>query len=1004
MNTSVFDSLYKKLNTEQRRAVDTIEGPVMVIAGPGTGKTSILTLRIANILRTTDTAPENILALTFTESGVHAMRKKLLDIIGTAAYKVTITTFHGFANSVIMQYPERFPRSIGSVAITDVDQTKIVEKCITEEDLDLLRPYGDPLHYVRGVLGQIKNLKREGVSPEKLEMYIQQSEKDFADNPDKIHSKGAHKGKMKGEWIDKEKQIHKNKELLLIYRAYEKSLRTQKMYDFEDMIIEFVKALSSDDDFRLILQETYQYILADEHQDANSAQNAILELLSNFHDTPNLFIVGDEKQAIFRFQGASLANFLYFKKLYPNAVVINLQTNYRSSQYILDASHSLIDHTAQGTERVRLQAHGKENNRMISVYEFSKYDYEHIFIAQDVARIIKEGTPSEDIAILYRNNGDAFAMAHALDRAGVEFRIESDQDILKHPDVEKLLTLFLLLGDLANSELWGKVLFNDFFGISSLDVYKILQTASHKRLPIYEVCRSKVLLEEARVSDPAQITTTHLKIQAWSQDARHTAFIDMFEKIIRDSGFLDSLMKGNDSLERLSVLDSFFIEVRKMAGVKKEYRLEDFLHYIELVREHGLLIKGSGSTSRKGVRLMTAHRSKGLEFDCVYIIGCYDGHWGNVTNRQQFHLDGLVGGTTGHIDDERRLFYVALTRAKKHITISYSKAGVDGREQLPTQFIEEIDGQFLERISPDVIKSHEDAIGLALLHHTKTARSSTENTSLKNSEYLFDIFINQGLSVTALNNYLKCAWEYFFVNLVRLPQAKSKHQMYGTAVHETLRTFFNKYKEDETMTKKDFLKLFEHNLSVQPISEKDFKDSLKKGNESLGGYYDTYKGSWNKALVTEFGVAGVHIPLTVNDTKINLLLKGQLDKIEILDGDNKVNVVDYKTGKPKTRNEIEGKTKNSDGNYKRQLTFYRILLENDERKRYVFASGELDFIEPTAKGEYKKERFEVTDEEVGELQETVVRVAHEIIRGEFAQHGCGEKDCEYCRLGKILTA
>ena len=315
-----FESLYDRLNKAQKKAVDAIEGPVMVIAGPGTGKTTILTLRIANILRKTDTAPENVLALTFTESGAYAMRKKLVDLIGTPAYKVNIHTFHGFCNDVIKQYPERFPRIIGSTAITEIDQISIIEGLLLQENknsedvhIRLLKPYGDPFFYVRPILSEIRGLKREAVDVEAFIKSVAKQNADFDAEPEKVHTKGAHKGKIKGEFVKLGEHVEKNEELAALYEAYQATLAEKKLFDFEDMIVEVVSTLKKDKDLLLMLQENYQYILADEHQDANDAQNELLKLLANFHENPNLFVVGDEKQAIYRFQGASLQNFLGFK-------------------------------------------------------------------------------------------------------------------------------------------------------------------------------------------------------------------------------------------------------------------------------------------------------------------------------------------------------------------------------------------------------------------------------------------------------------------------------------------------------------------------------------------------------------------------------------------------------------------------------------------------------------------------------------------------------------------
>jgi len=958
-----FSTLYKRLNKGQKQAVDAIDGPVMVIAGPGTGKTSILTLRIANILKQTDTAPENILALTFTESGAYAMRRKLVDIIGTAAYKVTISTFHGFCNDIIRQYPERFPRIIGSTAITDVDQIAIMEEIISNTDLDLLKPYGDPFFYVRPVLGEIRKFKREALSVEDFKTSIEKQETDFESEPEKVHTKGAHKGKMKGEFVKLKEQIEKNKELLQLYTAYEQKLIEGKYYDFEDMIVEVVRTLKNDSDLLLILQETYQYILADEHQDANNAQNAILELLSNFHESPNLFIVGDEKQAVFRFQGASLENFLYFKKLYPKARLIHLEENYRSTQSILDASHSLISNNPSEIGHIRLEARVQKSKTPISICEFMHADAEHSFVARDIEQKIQAGTPAEEIAVLYRNNNDSFGIAHALEKQGIAFRIESDNDILKDREIRKLLLIFEAINDLSNEELLSKVLFIDFVGLEPLEVYRAIQSARNEKKKLYEIIGREFPGIAARLS-------------SWATLAHNQPFVNVFETIVSESGFLAAALKSPESLERLATLEAFFGEVRRLAGTRKEYHVADFMKHLNRVREHGILTKTGTGTAKRGVRLMTAHRSKGLEFEYVYIIGAYDGHWGNKSTRTYFHVPIVSGASPGGIDDERRLFYVALTRARKEVMVTYSREGDEGREQLPCQFIGEIDEKLRH------FTSREEKLTI------KDRLVRIKKGTVDNKKYLQDLFLEQGLSVTALNNYLRCPWEYFFVNLVRVPKAQTKHQMYGTAVHETLKTFFDKYRIEEDISKEEFLRIFEFNLNRLPLPPLDYADTLKKGRKSLAAYYDEYRNTWNRRLLTEYRVQGVHLESPIG----TIILKGNLDKLEMID-DREVNVVDYKTGKPKSK---------VDENYHRQLVFYKLLLDSDERKKYVMVSGELDFIEPDEKGKFKKVKNEIQNEEVRELRALIAAKAVEIYEMSFWDTTCGNKECEFCELGKLL--
>ena len=207
MNSQIFFNLYKNLNPEQKKAVDTIEGPVMVIAGPGTGKTQILTLRIANILRLTDSSPDSILALTFTESGAYSMRKKLVEIIGSTAYKVHISTFHSFCNEIIKNYPEEFPNILSSNPASNIDQIHILEKIINDSSLKHLKLYGDKYYYIHAIISKIKELKRENIDPNKLKKIIENQKKDFKEIPDLYHEKGSFKGKMKGKFKSLEKNI-----------------------------------------------------------------------------------------------------------------------------------------------------------------------------------------------------------------------------------------------------------------------------------------------------------------------------------------------------------------------------------------------------------------------------------------------------------------------------------------------------------------------------------------------------------------------------------------------------------------------------------------------------------------------------------------------------------------------------------------------------------------------------------------------------------------------------
>src|SRR3990172_3360277 len=383
-------------------------------------------------------------------------------------------------------------------------------------------------------------------------------------------------------------------------------------------------------------------------------------------------------------------------------------------------------------------------------------------------------------------------------------------------------------------------------------------------------------------------------------------------------------------------------------------------------------------------------------------------------------------------NDERRLFYVALTRARKGVTITYSKQSDAGREQLPSQFITEIKKDLIEELETSSFERDLEEKKHILFSVAKSLDSARDK-SLRDLEFVKNILEKNGLSVTALNNYLECPWNYFYSNLLRLPKAKNKHMMYGTAIHSALRDFFSQLKDRE-IPKENLLKSFEFYLNKESLNERDFDEVLEKGRKALSGYYDKYYKTWPRNVLTEFEIKGVVANIRIENKYTNLPvhLTGKLDKIEFLGSGNEVNVVDYKTRQPLSRNEIEKR------GYKRQLVFYKLLLDNFggkksdfssqggsasggkgspspgealakrgksdfEEPKFKMVSGELDFIEPldrarglrpTEKGDYKKEKFIITDEDIKELKETIKRVTEEILNLKFWDTRCEEKDCQ----------
>lgn len=1007
---STFEERYAKLNSEQKRAVDAIDGPVMVVAGPGTGKTQILTLRIANIIAKTDTSPENILALTFTDSGVNAMRKRLAEMIGSGAYRVGIYTFHSFANEVIKNNPEDFARIIGAESITEVDQIAIIEDIVVASELPLLKPFGDSFYYVRTILQKISDLKREGVSPKEYKKIIDQEEKVFEQDDSKYHDKGKYAGKMKSVYADQEKMIKKNRELAYIYERYQEELEARKMYDFNDMIVELLNALRHKEDLLLRLQEKHQYILVDEHQDTNNAQNKILELLANFHDNPNLFVVGDEKQSIYRFQGASLENFFYFKHLYPTAELVTLKHNYRSTQSILDSAHSLIP------GETALLAETSVPSKPISLVSFDSKQQEIVWVAEEIERMIQDGVSAEEIAILYRNNAHAFPLLEILAKKGIQAVVESDQNLFEDEDIVQLLDLARAVQYPDENEALTRLLFGSALSLDPLVVTKLVRSASQKRKKLLiEMMTDEKLLKEEGFSDENRTRIVELgkNILNWKHTAENTNLVEMLEVVMRETGFLNYLLAKDRGVERVETIGVLFDEARSLVLTREGAKLKEFLEYIDRLKTHSITIKKRTGRVREGaVRLMTAHRSKGLEFDYVFITGVNDGTWGNQKKRellpllsQVFSLFETVPGEDKTASDdtmeERRLFYVALTRARKHVTLSYALQREDGKEILPSQFIGEIKEELVSFV--DTEKFVHSWPEKQIILFNKRIRESVSDDEYKEQMKAFvrEKLLSQGLSVSALNNYLKSPWLFFFRNLVRIPSAMNKSLVFGNAVHGALQTFFNSARGEQYPSCEHLIASFKVSLESQDYNEKDFDDLLKKGEGVLRRWYEEYQGSWNLDVRTEFRVSGVSLP---EESGQELpLLTGVLDKLEFNDSSRThVTVVDYKTGKPKTEGEVRGTTKSSHGEYYRQLVFYKLLLKYYQGGALVMDKGVLEFVESDEKGGFRRYEFEINDQEVEELEQEIRRVVAEILSLSFWDEPISEEAEEYRSLVDAL--
>lgn len=990
MEKTPFEAVYARLNPEQKDAVDTIEGPVMVIAGPGTGKTQILTLRIARILEKTDVQPENILALTFTESGARAMRERLVSYIGAAAYRVGIHTFHEFAGTLIRTYPDAYTRAVGGRPITDLEKITLIESILETPSITLLRPRGNPQFYVKPIMSAISLMKREYITVLRFGEIIQAQEEVLNATP-KLHEKGAHKGKPRSEYINREKALLKNKELHFIYNAYMVSLSEGGKFDYDDMIFETVEALTQNEDMLRSLQEQYQYILADEHQDVNGSQNKILELLASFHDRPNIFVVGDEKQSIYRFQGASLENFLYFDEKFPHTKTIALTKNYRSAQKILDLSHAFITVEAGAADKLRVPLVATiDTSPIIERTHMSHEAVEHDALIQKIKGLVDADTPLEEIAIIVRTNREVEEFSSLLRKQGIAAEASADGDILNHPITTQLRTLINAVVKPYNEQCLFQILQSGYSNIPLVDLVKIMNARSYDR-PLSQIIDDSAFLSSIGVQEVESVR----KIPRVLQNAREEMTVHaphrVLENLLHSIGFIAHAL-ALDPYEGSRVIRRLYDEIEEMVRHTDVVTLSDVEHMLTTHIEHGLplnapYIRGA----HHAVQVMTAHKAKGLEFMHVFIPHLTDSRWGGKAHAEYFTIpvtQHLNADDFAASDDERKILYVAMTRAKIGLYLSDSETSAEGRTLTPTRLLEGV----TEKVGITTIQSEEDHFD------PLTLITSPEKTITIGSEFLYEILKEHGLSATALNNYLRDPWNYFYRNVLRIPEVQSESAQFGTVLHDTLRNVMKHRREKNELPTASELKTYiERQLGKHPLTLEEYTRYHERALLVLTNYMEHIKETLNAhATKEEYKIETL---LQTGDPDFpELRLKGLLDRLDVNDEGAALRVIDYKSGKAKTRGYIEGKTKDSTGDYKRQLTFYALLLSLQNDEKLKTREYTLSFIEPDEKGKIHDESYTITDAEIDELKVEIIRVAKEIRNGAFLNAPCDPLKSDYCDL------
>lgn len=955
----------KMLNPQQLKAVETIDGPVFVNAGPGTGKTQILTLRIAHIIEQmgADYA-DSIVALTFTNAAVRSMKERLAQFTNhETAARVGIFTFHSFAQHIIQSYPEYFKDRSRFILASDLERYEIVQSILTNDiEFGVLKPLYDEYFYLQAVISSLSVIKREGYSPDEFSELVERSYEDSLQDESLQYKKDGKFGKKgevrKSELLKINKNRDKQRELAKIYELYQDKLEEKKYFDYTDLLLVVNKELSENDELRMVLQEKYQYILVDEHQDTNNAQIQLLQqLIDNpvWEGKPNIFTVGDAKQSIFSFAGATNSSFSAIETMVQEETHIFLQDNYRSGQHVLDESYSLITESEEHKDESTLSSFFKHEGD-IEVYEFSNYKFELVWIAQKIKALIESGVDENEIAVLFRKNSQANIIRGALQHLGVAVRDYSKRNVLDEPHINKLFHLCRSLDDLEDNVHLSRVLYASFLGIDPHAVSKVLRkirsNRKDTRKSIYSIISSEKELKDLDIDIPTrkQFANFAQMLATAKIKSENDPIPDVFTYILRESGVLAHAITANDSVQALTAIDALYDEIKKEYGANPQFSLKDFNSLIELMKERGMRIDIPPTTSQ-GVTLTTFHGSKGLEFEHVFLYHTLSGNAPSRLITLPFDASG------SYIEEERRLFFVALTRAKKHLYITYPRLSVDGKEVLPVSFVQ--DREHILYVDTSGFELQSAPVVTQFLQE-----SSYEPLSLASHEYIRDRFLSRPLSVSALNNFMDSPVLYYFRNLILLPEPLSDTLEFGNCIHYILEQFFKESIRTKSIPDWEMM---------QQITEKTTSDLARwnkftvRALSTMKGYFDEHHEHMVVPDEVEFPIFGA----TFTHREHTIQLTGRIDKIER--GEHgEVVVVDYKTGR--SYSEQSGSKKEKEkrrSKIERQAVFYALLLDEYRGGMYRTRTAVFDYIEETEKSGYERHMVTITDEMIETLRDEI---------------------------------
>lgn len=890
-----------QLNDNQLSAINHKSGPLLVVAGAGTGKTRVITERIKHLIQNQNISPSDILALTFTEKAAQEMQNRIGDVMPLGYEEPWVSTFHGFADRILKAEGLEFGLDPAYKILSGPNQWILLRKHLFKLKLSYFKPLGNPTKFLSAILKFISRLQDENVSAEEFELFVQNN-----------------KAEEQQRW----------EELSYIYSQYQQLKIDNSKLDFGDLIMWTLKLFEERPAILKKYQDQFKHILVDEFQDTNYAQYLLVKKLFPTADNGecSLLVVGDDSQSIYKFRGAAVSNILEFMRDYPKSAMITLINNYRSSQNILDPAYALIKNNNPDTLESKLGIskeligldHGsvklRKKHPHPEVIQAPTQEDEVEFAVQKIYELLaKEPQYTyKDIAILARANSQLEPYVLAFKKYGIPYQLVGNRGLYDQDEIRDVLALIKVVVNPKDSISLYRVLNIDALGISQDTITDILTQSRYKKVDVWDTVQKH---EDENLSELVKI------ISVFQDKITKVTPVDFVYNLINQINYVRRYLENETLENNLSIKNlDLFLNLIKTFEVDYRNENKEIPTIINLIDHVDMLIEAGDNPAQAEledidtVNLLTVHSAKGLEFPVVFMTNLISGRFPTSNRSDPIEIpEKLINETlpTGneHIQEERRLFYVGMTRAQDYLFLTFAKNYGGKRETTPSGYLAEtqLEINALEPMAKNA-PTQDTLFGV---------NSAFRDPIFKKIKYIPDF-----LSFSQVDAYKTCPLMYKYRYVLNVPTPPSHALSFGITIHDTLRDFhsallFKKVSLD------DFYEMYQKNWQPLGYMDEDHrKERYEAGKIILKKYYDQNIEAKQEPLAVEKS-----FNLKIGGTKFY----GRIDRIDPLDGDG-VEIIDYKTGNVK-----EQKLVDKDD----QVAFYAIAVKdalnlNPKKLSYYF--------------------------------------------------------------------